>query len=116
VQSRERYVDELVERVQAYLGPQKPRLTEAERRAILDLVANGDIEVGQRWSRSRPLHLEDYEALREELAAENPSDADLIRSIPMEDVAFRAWGSETVSRPRVQSLIGAISGKPCVVG
>jgi hypothetical protein len=80
----------LAARARAYLGPRKPPLSDAAKRAVEDLVETGDIEIGRSWSSGRTFHLEHFEALQDDLISEHPADAELIRSISFEEVGVRA--------------------------
>ncbi len=89
-EARERYAALLAARARAHLGPRKPPLSDAAKRAVLDLVESGDIEIGRRWSSGRTFHLEHFEALQEDLISEHPADAEVIRSISFEEIGVRA--------------------------
>ena len=89
-EARERYAELLAARARAHLGPRKPPLSDAAKRAVLGLVESGDIEIGRRWSSGRTFHLEHFEALQEDLISEHPADAEVIRSISFEEIGVRA--------------------------
>jgi len=89
-EARERYAELLAARARAHLGPRKPPLSDAAKRAVLGLVESGDIEIGRRWSSGRTFHLEHFEALQEDLISEHPADAEVIRSVSFEEIGVRA--------------------------